>query len=86
MTSEILPKANSLASVLRQNGIRTEVFSQEGTLRKQLDYANKLGINYVAIIGENEIASESVTIKNMVTSDQQTIAVSDLLDYLIPKI
>jgi histidyl-tRNA synthetase len=86
MSEDMLPKANSLASVLRQNGITTEVFSQEGTLKKQLDYANKLGINFVAIIGENEVASESVTIKDMNTSDQQTIKLTGLLDYLIPKI
>ncbi|NMB70265.1 histidine--tRNA ligase [candidate division WWE3 bacterium] len=86
MTENILPKANSLASVLRQNGIRTEVFSQQSTLKKQLDYANKQGINFVAIIGEDEITSETVTIKDMGTSDQQTIALVDLLDYLIPKI
>jgi histidyl-tRNA synthetase len=86
MKPELISKANNLASVLRQNDFRTEVYTLDNQFKKKLDYANKLGIPFVVIIGDDEIATESVTIKDMGTSEQQNVQIQGLLDYLISKI
>jgi len=86
MSPEILSKANNLAAVLRQNDIKTEVYTLDTPFKKKLDFANKLGIPFVAILGDDEIAAESVTIKDMVSSEQQTVKLPGLLDYLISRL
>ncbi|MBP7768812.1 histidine--tRNA ligase, partial [Candidatus Woesebacteria bacterium] len=64
----------SLAAQLRKNGIKTEVYPAVDKLGKQFKLADQKKIPYVALIGESERATGSVTLKNMQTGDQETIA------------
>lgn len=76
---ELLKESIKLANQLRAKGINTEIYLDPAKdLRKQLDYANKKGIPYSAILGPKEIKKEQVTIKNMQNGEQQTIAVADI--------
>ncbi len=70
------------AAKLRQAGVNTEIFPSLEKLDKQLKYANKKGIPYVAIIGENEAKSGEITLKNLSTGDQQTLPLDKLLSVL----
>ena len=45
-------------------------------------YANKKGIQYVIMAGENEMASQQLTVKNMVTGEQHLVQATDLLTYI----
>ncbi len=55
----------TLASFFRRAGVRAEVYLNEGKMAKKFHYANKLGIPYVAVMGETEQTASSVTLKDM---------------------
>lgn len=67
-----------LVHELRKKGIRTVLDTRARNLKGQLKYANKLGAAYTVVIGEDEIASGNLTIKNMDTSEQTKVAREDL--------
>ena len=66
------------AMALRAQGVAAEVYPDTAKMKKQMGYADALRIPYVAIIGEEELAESSVTLKNMATGEQSRIALDDL--------
>ncbi|MGF7058056.1 histidine--tRNA ligase [Brassicibacter mesophilus] len=72
--------AISVVKKLRKKGINSEVYVEENKFSKKLSYANKLGIEYVIIIGEEEINSELLTLKNMYTGEQCKVSIDDIID------
>ncbi len=66
------------AMALRAQGVAAEVYPDTAKMKKQMGYADALRIPYVAIIGEEELAENSVTLKNMATGEQSRIALDDL--------
>ena len=69
-----LPQCLALATELRQGGINTEVVLDGGKLGKQLRYADRASIRFVAILGEQEVEAGTVTIKDLRRQDQFTVA------------
>ena len=67
--------ALEVANELRTNGIKTEVYIEDDKFKKKLSYANKVGVPFVAIIGEDEIKLKKVTLKNMKTGEQEMMSV-----------
>ena len=67
---------------LRSKGIRAETDTRERNLKGQMKYANKLGAAFTAVIGEDEVASGEITLKNMSTSEQTKVRREDLADAL----
>ena len=65
----IYGKSSDIEDDLRNRGISTELAEQD-KLDKAMKYANKLGIPYVIIIGEDELAQNKYTLKNMQTGEQ----------------
>jgi histidyl-tRNA synthetase len=65
--------ASKLASELRTSGISCEVYPDSAKLKKQFQYADNLKIPFVAIIGEDELRENQVTVKNMRTGEQAKI-------------
>ncbi len=63
----------SLANFLRDKGVVTEIYLEEGKLVKKLGYADKLSIPFVILMGEKEVENKMATIKNMVTGEQTTV-------------
>ncbi len=57
---------------LRKNGIATELYPDVVKIKKQLAYADNNGIPYVILIGENEINTQTLTLKDMLTGEQYT--------------
>lgn len=74
--------ALEVATALREKGIKTEVYTEDDKFKKKLNYANKMGVPYVAIIGEEEIKAKKVTLKNMKTGEQEMVKVSTVIDGL----
>ena len=62
-----------IASQLRKEGAVSEVYLEQKAFKKKMNYANRLGIPYVCIIGEDEQKSNKVTLKNMITGEQVLI-------------
>lgn len=69
-----------VSNELKKAGIITEVYFEEGKFAKKLNYANKLGIPYVIIIGEDEIASGVLTLKNMASGEQFKLTVEEIIN------
>jgi histidyl-tRNA synthetase len=65
-----------LARGLRDAGISVEI--AEGKLKRALELANKMGARYTLMIGDNEIAAGTYTLKNMQSGEQQTVAADQL--------
>jgi histidyl-tRNA synthetase len=67
-----------LAGELRAAGLRVEVYAEPDKLGKQLKYAGGRGIPFAAIMGADELAAGRVTIKNLSTLEQQSLARADV--------
>lgn len=70
---EDMTVAIQLASNLRKEGINTEVYLNDKKLKAKFKYADKLKIPYVVVIGEDEINTNTVKIKNMNTGDETSV-------------
>ncbi|MFH1226159.1 MAG: histidine--tRNA ligase, partial [bacterium] len=71
-----------IAGELRKEGIKTELYSQVDDLRKQIKYADKQGIPWVVIAGEDELGRGEVSIKNMRTGQQQSVKIKQIKNFL----
>ena len=76
--------ARSLAIIkqLREAGIACEIYPDSSKMKKQMGRADSLGIPYVAIIGETELANNTVTLKDMITGNQEELSVDNLITKL----
>jgi len=68
-----------ISNKFREAGINTEVYSQESKFKDKLSYANKLNIPYCLIIGDDEIASGKLALKNMIRREQTLAEVDELI-------
>jgi histidyl-tRNA synthetase len=67
---------------LRSAGISSECYPDRDKMKKQMNYANRKGIKFVALAGESEIAEGRINLKNMESGDQQLIAIENLVSVL----
>ena len=67
------------AARLRAEGIATLVYPEAAKMKKQMDYANRKGIPFVAFIGESELQNGTVTLKNMTDGTQTTMTVDEMV-------
>lgn len=70
------------ASLLREAGINTEVYLNSGKMGKKFAYADKLGIKFVSVIGEDEIARNVLSIKDMKSGEQKDYSISEAVELL----
>lgn len=63
-----------LANELRASGLRVLVYPEADKLGKQFKYASQIGVRFVCVLGESELAAGNVTLKNMETGEQETIS------------
>lgn len=73
-----------LLRLVREAGIAAEFYPDEVKLAKQFKYANDKGIAYVAVIGESELQSGSIAIKDMKSGDQRSIPEAELITVIAP--
>ena len=71
---ETIPHALQLAGELRAQGVRVEVYPEPDKLGKQMKYAAATMIPFAAILGGDELARGEVTIKNLQTGEQESMA------------
>jgi histidyl-tRNA synthetase len=74
MDAAQMPVYLAVAAELRQAGIATEVVLEGGKLGKQFKYADRAGIRFVLVLGEDEIAKGVVTVKDLRREDQFEVA------------
>ena len=66
----------------REAGIATEMFPDKVKMKKQMSYANAKNIPFVVLAGDNEIAENKVTVKNMETGEQSLVSPAELVALL----
>ncbi|MCI5710077.1 MAG: histidine--tRNA ligase [Prevotella sp.] len=66
----------------RQANIPTEMFPDKAKMKKQMSYANAKNIPFVVLAGDNEIAENKVTVKNMETGEQKLVTTEELISIL----
>jgi histidyl-tRNA synthetase len=76
--------ANSLetANVLRQNGINTEIYLENGKLKKKMNYANKRKVPYIILVGK-ENDEDKLTLKKMDSGEQIFLTINEILEKLM---
>ncbi|MCR5710675.1 MAG: histidine--tRNA ligase, partial [Bacteroidales bacterium] len=67
-----------VAASLRSAGIACEIYPDTSKLKKQFEYADRKGIPYLAIVGDREMAEGAVTLKNLATGEQRSVATGEL--------
>lgn len=64
---------------LRLEGINTELYPDADKMKKQMNHANKRNIPFVVLVGEEEMTSNTYTLKNMVSGEQFKVSLDDLI-------
>lgn len=67
---------------MRQEGISTEIFPESAKMKKQMSYADSNKIPYVAIVGENEINENKITLKVMTSGEQKSLTLEECISIL----
>lgn len=77
-----LSQAIETANKLREAGINTEVYFDDKKIKAKFKYADKLRIPYVIVIGEDEIKSGTLTLKNMETGEQVGKTIEEIIELM----
>ena len=76
MTSDPAP-AIALAEELRSSGLKVQLYGEQKKFKQKMAYANKLGVPFAVLLGEDEIAEGMCSVKNMLTGEQAKLNASD---------
>ncbi len=71
-----------LAKELRLKGISADVYPDAAKMKKQIGYANALNVPFFAMIGDDELAAGTVTVKNMSTGEQKAVPLADVAAFI----
>ena len=74
--------AQKLVNELRSKGVSAEKDLMSRSLKAQMKYADKIGAEYTAVIGDDEISAGKITLKNMKTGEQQEVEINELHNIL----
>ena len=74
--------AVKLAGLLRQSSIAVDVMYRQCKFKKKMEYANKIGVPYLVIIGEEEAANNVYAVKDMTSGEQKTLNLDELIGLL----
>jgi histidyl-tRNA synthetase len=64
---------------VRSFKINAEIYPLNAKIKKQMEYADKKGVPYVAIVGQNEMKEDKITLKNMQTGEQNMLSLEQLI-------
>ena len=62
--------AIALAQTLRASGLKVQLYGEQKKFKQKMAYANKLGVPFAVLLGEDEIAENVCSVKNMITGEQ----------------
>ena len=67
-------------NTLKKNNVKVDICYIDKGFKQKMKYANKINVKYAILIGEDEIKENVVTLKNMITGDQEKITIEELLE------
>ena len=77
--ADLAPESLKIATLLRQSGIRTEVYSRPTRISTQMKYADTKGIPYAIILGSDEVEAGTVVVRNLANREQHIVPRKDLV-------
>ena len=78
--TEDLSAAVALATALRAAGLRTQLYTEPKKFKAKMNYADKLGVPFALFLGDDEIAANVVTVKNMKTGEQVKVSTQEAIE------
>ena len=81
MTAEPGP-AIALAQALRSEGIKVQLYGEQKKFKQKMAYANKLGVPFAVLLGEDEIAEGMCSVKNMITGEQVKLSPAEAAEHI----
>ncbi|MFV0291291.1 MAG: histidine--tRNA ligase [Mangrovibacterium sp.] len=72
-----------IISQLRKAGISAEIYPDQAKMKKQMAWADKKAIAFVAMVGENEMNENKITLKNMLSGEQQLLSMEELIKTIL---
>ena len=85
MTDDLSP-AVAFATVCRTRGVKAQLYTEPKKFKAKMNYADKIGVPFVAFLGEDEVAAGVVSLKDMVTGEQEKVNLSDATGWLLEKL
>ena len=82
MTQDLTAAAEA-ATFFRGREIRTQLYTEQKKFKAKMSYADRLGIPFVAFLGEDEIAQGKISMKNMQTGEQQLLTLAEAADVVL---
>jgi histidyl-tRNA synthetase len=79
---ESMAKNIQVINALRMQNIACDIYPENAKMDKQLKYANKRNVKYVCIIGETELANNTISCKDFSTGNQNALSIDALIEYL----
>ena len=74
--------AISLAESLRENGIRVQLYGEQKKFKQKMSYADKLGVPFAILLGEDELAQGKCAVKDMRTGQQLVLTAQEAADHI----
>ncbi len=74
--------AVACATAMRRAGIRTQVYTENKKFKAKISYADKLGVPFVAFIGQDEVDSGNMAVKDMTSGEQRSLSPQDAAGYI----
>ena len=81
MTADPAP-AIALAEQLRSQGLRVQLYGEQKKFKQKMSYADKLGVPFAVLLGEDEIAQGKCSVKNMKTGEQVALTATEAADHI----
>ena len=81
--TEDVSKAVELAEALRSAGVRVQLYGEQKKFKQKMSYADKLGVPYAVLLGEDEIAEGKCSVKNMTTGEQQKLTSQEAAEHIL---
>ena len=79
---EVAP-AIALAEQLRSKGLRVQLYGEQKKFKQKMAYADKLGVPFAVLLGEDEIAAGKCSVKNMVSGEQITVTPDEAAAHIL---
>lgn len=74
--------AIDIANKLKEQDLKVDIYLEDGKFRKKINYADKIGVKKVLIIGQEEYENKMVSVKNMEDGKQVSVKVEEIREYL----
>ncbi|WP_296881611.1 histidine--tRNA ligase [uncultured Methanobrevibacter sp.] len=82
ISQSVRPKAYEITQTLRKNNIKVDVDLNGKKFKKLMNYADKIKVPKIAIIGEKDLEEGKITIKDMVSGEQELVDIENIITYI----